>query len=154
MRYEVRINEVASVSCCWEDNKYWSLEDFSAIHFPFVVVSFSNYMYMYIANSFTLSYTHIHTLTYTLIQITLEFYERKKGRWLLPAENVNWEVWHLTLTVAELSSEQGTGNHGSQSVYLYACDLNSIRYAQGEKKIILKTLLACIAKFHLSRGIN
>jgi autophagy-related protein 101 len=39
-------------------------------------------------------------------KITLEFFERKKGRWLLPAENVSWEVWHLVVTVAEPASEE------------------------------------------------
>ena len=48
-----------------------------------------------------------HTLCDCVGQITLEFYERKKGRWLLPAENVNWEVWHLTITIAEPPSEEG-----------------------------------------------
>ncbi|CAI8026979.1 Autophagy-related protein 101 [Geodia barretti] len=39
-------------------------------------------------------------------KITLEFYERKKGRWLLPAENVSWEVWHLILSLTEPTSEE------------------------------------------------
>ena len=42
-----------------------------------------------------------------LAQITLEFFERKKGRWLMPAETVNWEVWHLALTLVEPASELG-----------------------------------------------
>lgn len=40
-------------------------------------------------------------------KLTLEFFERRKGRWLLPAETVNWEVWHLELCVTEPQSEQG-----------------------------------------------
>lgn len=42
------------------------------------------------------------------VQLTLEFFERRKSRWLLPAETVNWEVWTLELTVIEPQSEQGT----------------------------------------------
>ena len=46
---------------------------------------------------------------YVPVQLTLEFFERRKSRWLLPAETVNWEVWHLELTVTEPQSEQGIG---------------------------------------------
>ena len=55
------------------------------------------------------------------MKVTLEFYERKKGRWLLPAETVNWEVWHLMVTIIEPGNEQGWG--GQQ---------------KGERDIILK----------------
>ena len=44
--------------------------------------------------------------------MTLEFFERRKGRWLLPGETVNWEVWQLELTVSEPQSEQGRGGRG------------------------------------------
>ena len=46
---------------------------------------------------------------YTYMKVTLEFYERKKGQWLLPAETVNWEVWHLMVTIIEPGNEQGGG---------------------------------------------
>ena len=45
--------------------------------------------------------------THTHVQVTLEFFERKKSRWLLPAETVNWEVWHLMVTVVEPGNQQG-----------------------------------------------
>lgn len=38
-------------------------------------------------------------------KISLEFYERKKPRWLLPAETSNWETWQLTLHVVEPSTD-------------------------------------------------
>ena len=47
------------------------------------------------------------------MQVTLEFYERKKGRWLLPAETVNWEVWHLMVTIIEPGNKQGRGKGGT-----------------------------------------
>ena len=50
------------------------------------------------------TYTHTHTHTH---QVTLEFYEKKKGRWLLPAETVNWEVWHLRVAIVEPGTEHG-----------------------------------------------
>ena len=37
----------------------------------------------------------------------LEFYERKKGRWLLPGETVSWEAWQVKAKVARISSEGG-----------------------------------------------
>ena len=37
----------------------------------------------------------------------LEFYERKKGRWLLPGETVSWEAWQVKAKVARISSEEG-----------------------------------------------
>ena len=45
-------------------------------------------------------------LLYELLQLTLEFYE-KKARWLLPAEITNWEVWQLQLFIFEPASEEG-----------------------------------------------
>lgn len=47
-------------------------------------------------------------------KISLEFFERKKARWLLPPEVVNWEVWHLHLVIIEPSSDQGWHNHTMQ----------------------------------------
>jgi len=41
------------------------------------------------------------------LQLTLEFYERKKTSWLFPAEITNWEVWHIHLAVFDPSSEEG-----------------------------------------------
>jgi hypothetical protein len=38
-------------------------------------------------------------------KILLEFYEKKKGRWLLPAETSSWEAWQLTLHVVEPNND-------------------------------------------------
>ena len=43
----------------------------------------------------------------SILQLTLEFYERKKTSWLFPAEITNWEVWHIHLSVFDPSSEEG-----------------------------------------------
>jgi autophagy-related protein 101 len=40
-------------------------------------------------------------------KILLEFYEKKKGRWLLPAETSSWEAWQLTLHVVEPNNDTG-----------------------------------------------
>lgn len=52
-------------------------------------------------NFYSSGFTGVHYL-----QLTLEFYE-KKGRWLLPAEITNWEVWHLQLLIFDPASEEG-----------------------------------------------
>jgi len=44
-------------------------------------------------------------------KVTLEFYEKKKGRWLLPAETVNWEVWHLRVAIVEPGTEHEWQEH-------------------------------------------
>ena len=41
------------------------------------------------------------------LQVKLEFYERKKGRWLLPAEVSNWEVWSVQLDLTHPRSDDG-----------------------------------------------
>ncbi|KAL3880517.1 hypothetical protein ACJMK2_032751 [Sinanodonta woodiana] len=38
-------------------------------------------------------------------QISLEFYERKRARWLFQAECIPWEVWTVKLDVITLSNE-------------------------------------------------
>lgn len=43
-------------------------------------------------------------------KLTLEFYE-KKARWLLPPEIINWEVWHLQLSIFEPMSEEEWQRH-------------------------------------------
>jgi autophagy-related protein 101 len=39
-------------------------------------------------------------------QILLEFYEKKKGRWLLPGEIVSWEGWLIKVRVVRLDSDE------------------------------------------------
>ena len=51
-----------------------------------------------------LKYCMVHVI---LSQLKLEFFERKKGRWLLPAETSNWEVWTLQLNLIDPQSEEG-----------------------------------------------
>ena len=50
-----------------------------------------------------------------LTQLKLEFFERKKGRWLLPAETSNWEVWTLQINLIDPQSEEG------KCVYVCSC---------------------------------
>ncbi|XP_052795912.1 autophagy-related protein 101-like [Mya arenaria] len=38
-------------------------------------------------------------------QISLEFYQRKRGRWLFQAECIPWEVWTVKLDVITLNTE-------------------------------------------------
>ena len=38
-------------------------------------------------------------------QISLEFYQKKKGKWLFGAESVPWEIWTIKLNVINLSNE-------------------------------------------------
>lgn len=38
-------------------------------------------------------------------QISLEFYQKKQGRWLFAAESTPWEVWTLKITIVTLSNE-------------------------------------------------
>ncbi|KAK3099245.1 hypothetical protein FSP39_001499, partial [Pinctada imbricata] len=38
-------------------------------------------------------------------QISLEFYQKKRARWLLPAECTPWEVWTVKLDILTLANE-------------------------------------------------
>lgn len=40
-------------------------------------------------------------------QLTLEFYERRKGRWLIFADNSSWEMWKLKLNVVRIKTDAG-----------------------------------------------
>ncbi len=40
-------------------------------------------------------------------QISLEFYERKRGAMLFMSENIPWEVWTIKLQVVNLANEHG-----------------------------------------------
>jgi len=39
-------------------------------------------------------------------QISLEFYQKKKGRWLFPVESIPWEVWTIKTNLISLNNEQ------------------------------------------------
>lgn len=49
----------------------------------------------------------IHLLNITL-QITLEFYEKKRRNWPLGEEPIPWELWILKIFVVRLNNESGT----------------------------------------------
>ncbi|CAN8027823.1 unnamed protein product, partial [Ixodes persulcatus] len=40
-------------------------------------------------------------------QISLEFYQKKRGHWLLPTESIPWEVWNIKVNVVTLPNEHG-----------------------------------------------
>ena len=42
-----------------------------------------------------------------LSQLTLEFYERRKGRWIIFAENSSWEMWKLKVNVVRIKTDAG-----------------------------------------------
>ena len=42
-----------------------------------------------------------------VLQLTLEFYERRKGRWLIFADNSSWEMWKLKLNVVRIKTDAG-----------------------------------------------
>ncbi|XP_065896683.1 autophagy-related protein 101-like [Dysidea avara] len=44
-------------------------------------------------------------------QITLEFYERRKARWIIFADNLNWEVWRLKLNVVHIKTDAEWQQH-------------------------------------------
>lgn len=39
-------------------------------------------------------------------QISLEFYQKKRTRWLFPGESIPWEVWTVKINIIQLSNEQ------------------------------------------------
>ena len=41
------------------------------------------------------------------LQISLEFYQRKRARWPFPAECIPWEVWTIKLDIITLNNEHG-----------------------------------------------
>ena len=43
----------------------------------------------------------------SLLQFTLEFYERRKGRWIIFADNSSWEMWKLKLNVVRIKTDAG-----------------------------------------------
>lgn len=48
--------------------------------------------------------TCMHTFA---VQVALEFYQRKRGRWPFATENIPWEVWTLRVNVVSLNNEHG-----------------------------------------------
>lgn len=40
-------------------------------------------------------------------QITLEFYQKKKSRWMFKPEEIPWEIWTIKIEQMPLSSENG-----------------------------------------------
>lgn len=44
-------------------------------------------------------------------QLTLEFYERRKGRWLIFADNSSWEMWKLKLNVVRIKTDAEWQQH-------------------------------------------
>jgi hypothetical protein len=42
-----------------------------------------------------------------LVQITLEFYQKKKSRWMFKPEEIPWEIWTIKIEQMQLSSENG-----------------------------------------------
>ena len=42
------------------------------------------------------------------VQITLEFYQKKKSRWMFKPEEIPWEIWTIKIEQMQLSSENGT----------------------------------------------
>lgn len=42
-----------------------------------------------------------------VLQISLEFYQKKRGRWPFPAECIPWEVWTVKLDILTLNNESG-----------------------------------------------
>ena len=44
---------------------------------------------------------------YFILQISLEFYQKKKARWPFAAECIPWEVWTVKLDIIELANEHG-----------------------------------------------
>lgn len=41
------------------------------------------------------------------LQISLEFFQRKRQRWLFQPECIPWEVWTVKLDVITLNNEHG-----------------------------------------------
>lgn len=41
------------------------------------------------------------------MQLTLEFYERRKGRWIIFADNSSWEMWKLKVNVVRIKTDAG-----------------------------------------------
>ena len=49
-----------------------------------------------------------HTFLYLFFfQISLEFYQKKKTRWMFSTECIPWEVWTIKLDILTLSNESG-----------------------------------------------
>lgn len=42
-----------------------------------------------------------------VLQVALEFYQRKRGRWPFATESIPWEVWTLRINVVSLNNEHG-----------------------------------------------
>lgn len=62
----------------------------------------------------------------------MEFFERKKGRWLLPAETSSWETWQLILHVVEIKTDSGTVFVGGVTIYIVTPLLD---WMQHQKKL-------------------
>ena len=49
----------------------------------------------------------LYKSSHAFLQLTLEFYERRKGRWLIFADNSSWEMWKLKLNVVRIKTDAG-----------------------------------------------
>ena len=53
-----------------------------------------------------IEFAHLN-LVLLLLQLTLEFYERRKGRWIIFADNSSWEMWKLKVNVVRIKTDAG-----------------------------------------------
>lgn len=68
-------------------------------------------------------------------QISLEFYQKKRARWLLPAESIPWEVWNIKVNVVTLPNEnerqkyrESVGDVLAEKVMAVAAAINRHEY--------------------------
>lgn len=54
-------------------------------------------------------YLHCYSSSWRscILQISLEFHQKKRARWPFPAECIPWEVWTIKLDVITLANEHG-----------------------------------------------
>ncbi|CAN7950904.1 unnamed protein product, partial [Ixodes pacificus] len=68
-------------------------------------------------------------------QISLEFYQKKRGHWLLPTESIPWEVWNIKVNVVTLPNEherqkyrESLGDMLAEKVMAVAASINRHEY--------------------------
>lgn len=97
-------------------------------------------------------------------QIWLEFFQKRRTHWLLPTENIPWEVWSIRVNVLSLPNEQerqkqrsSLGAQLGEKVVAVAASLNRHQYlprvpSQPDLELVFDTRYRDVQPYHFKVG--
>ncbi|KAH9366812.1 hypothetical protein HPB48_022095 [Haemaphysalis longicornis] len=97
--------------------------------------------------------------------IWLEFFQKRRTHWLLPTENIPWEVWSVRVNVLSLPNEQerqkqrsSLGEQLSEKVVAVAASLNRHQYlprvpSQPDLELVFDTRYRDVQPYHFKVGL-